>query len=141
MAPWLRFLEAYMVQALLRTPAFHRAVEKVARQVHRIRHGIPPEELGGTRIDQPGEPGFSKHFVQELKTQLGYAEQQEAKGVVNSKGSLDARQQKSTVVEEEGADGAWKSAQRSAREEPKRGFMGEYMEALREQVKNNKNGG
>ncbi|KAF2166165.1 hypothetical protein M409DRAFT_23356 [Zasmidium cellare ATCC 36951] len=140
MAPWLRVLEAYMVQALLRTPAFHRAVEKVVRQVHRIRHGIPPEELGGTKIDQPGEPGFTRHFVQELKTQLGYAEQQEAKGVVKTGRGVDARQQKSTVVEEEGADGAWQTAQKTAREEPKKGFTGEYMDALREQVKNNKNG-
>lgn len=139
MAPWLRVLEAYMVAALLRTPAFHRAVEKVARQVHRIRHGIPPEELGGTKIEQPSE-GFTSHFVQELKTQLGYAEQREAKGVVKPKNSMDARQQKSTVIEEEGADSAWQSAQRTSREKPKQGFMGEYMEALREQVKNNKNG-
>lgn len=139
MAPWLRVLEAYLVQALLRTPAFHRAVEKVARKVHQARHGIPPEELGGTRIDKPGERGFTGHFVDELKTQLGYAEQREANAAVKSKGSVDARQQKGTVVEE-GADGAWRHAQRVAREEPKKGFMGEYMDALREQVKNNKNG-
>lgn len=78
--------------------------------------------------------------MQELKTQLGCAEQQEAKGVVKPGRGVDARQQKSTVVEEEGADGAWQSAQKTAREEPKKGFMGEYMDALREQVKNNKNG-
>ncbi|EME77556.1 uncharacterized protein MYCFIDRAFT_19863, partial [Pseudocercospora fijiensis CIRAD86] len=70
MAPWLRFLEAWAVQQLLRTPAFHRAVEKVARQVHRARHGTPPEELGGTKLDDPNQPSFIRHFADELKTQL-----------------------------------------------------------------------
>ncbi|KAF2207389.1 hypothetical protein CERZMDRAFT_5351, partial [Cercospora zeae-maydis SCOH1-5] len=70
MAPWLRVLEAYAVQALLRTPAFHRGVEKVAKQVHRIRHGLPYEEPGGTNISDPSQPGFTKHFLDELKGQL-----------------------------------------------------------------------
>ena len=76
MAPWLRVLEAYAVQALLRTPAFHRGVEKVAKQVHRIRHGLPYEEPGGTNISDPSKPGFGKHFIEELKGQLGQAERE-----------------------------------------------------------------
>ena len=74
MAPWLRVLEAYLVQALLRTPAFHRGVEKVAKSVHRIRHGLPPEEMGGTKIDRPGNEGFFRHFSEEIQAQLGRAE-------------------------------------------------------------------
>lgn len=145
MAPWLRFLEAYLVQALLRSPAFHRGVEKVAKRVHQIRHGIPPEELGGTKIDQPGQPSFPKKFVDEVRTQLGYAEQQEARNAAGKStgvkdGSVNARGQHSNVMEEETSDAAWENAQKRFSETPKAGFMQEYMEALREQVKNNKNG-
>lgn len=178
MAPWLRFLEAWAVQQLLRTPAFHRAVEKVARGVHRARHGIPPEELGGTKLDQPNQTGFIKHFVDELKVQLGAAEQQQAAGAQkNSRvidNSIDARragaaaqeatdgsadavwrtaQKNSSTAEagrtgataqqraaDEGADAVWQTAQRNASQAPSQGFMGEYMNALREQVKSNKPG-
>ena len=154
MAPWLRVLEAYLVQALLRTPAFHRGVEKVVKGVNRARHGIPPEELGGTKIDQPGNGGFLKHFQEEIQTQLGRAE---AKGgnriaepgtkvhveqnVAEGEGA-DAvwastkRQTVSTgekTVHEEGADAAWENARKRTESGAKRGFIGEYVEALREQ--------
>lgn len=135
MAPWLRFLEAYMVQALLRTPAFHRGVEKVARTVHRIQHGTPPEEMGGTKIDGPTDGSFLRHFTEEVQTQLGRAE-------ARSHDSAVARSVKATgeaegaKVEDEGADAVWRNAQKSASEAPKQGFMDEYIGALREQVKN-----
>ncbi|KAJ9620972.1 hypothetical protein H2203_007559 [Taxawa tesnikishii (nom. ined.)] len=71
MAPWFAFLEAYMVQRLLRSPTFHRAVGKVHKSVHRIRHGTPPEEMGGTKLDRPEGPGFLNHFMDEVRDQLG----------------------------------------------------------------------
>lgn len=140
MAPWLRFLEAYLVQALLRSPAFHRGVEKVAHRVHRFRHGLPPEQTGGTNIDKPGgESGFSKHFLDEVKTQLGYAEQKDGKQMENDN-SVNARGQKSTEVEDEGSDSVWQNAKKNADQKPKAGFMQEYMDALRDQVRNQKDG-
>ncbi|KXS97197.1 hypothetical protein AC578_887 [Pseudocercospora eumusae] len=169
MAPWLRFLEAWAVQQLLRTPAFHRAVEKVARQVHRVRHGTPPEELGGTKLDHPDQPSFIRHFADELKTQLGKAERQEASEAARTEGvkgsSVKARRSASEAGEhdsdaawehirqsarktasskpaeaaEENAEGAWRGAQQAGSQGRKRGFMGEYMDALRDQI-NNKNG-
>lgn len=173
MAPWLRFLEAWMVQQLLRTPAFHRAVEKVARQVHRVRHGIPPEE-SVTKMHQPGQSGFMRHFMEELKTQVSSAERQEANGAMRTPGvkdnSVNARRAEGpepgeqnseaawehirrsakkaeegrprarSAVEEEHADAAWKSTQQQARQQSKRGFMGVYLDALRDQMGNGKSG-
>ena len=157
MAPWLRVLEAYLVQLLLRTPAFHRGVEKVARQVHRVRNGIPPEEMGGTKIDQPGNSSFFKHFNEEIQTQLGRAEGdaarpprvEQARGAgqkVEEPEGADAvwenmkkqppPQPAQKVVEDEGADAAWESARKRTESGAKKGFIGEYIEALREQTKN-----
>ena len=158
MAPWLRVLEAYLVQLLLRTPAFHRGVEKVARQVHRVRNGIPPEEMGGTKIDQPGNSSFFKHFNEEIQTQLGRAEgdaarssrveqarsagqrveQPEGADAVwdNMKKQAPPQHAQKKVVVDEGADAAWESARRKTESGAKRGFIGEYVEALREQTKN-----
>ncbi|EME39870.1 hypothetical protein DOTSEDRAFT_74683 [Dothistroma septosporum NZE10] len=144
MAPWLRVLEAYMVQALLRTPAFHRAVEKVAKRVHQFRHGIPPEETGGTKIDGPqGDGGFGKHFLDEVKTQIGAAEQRETEsGAVRTRGVRDGSvNARNAVPAEEDSDAAWQNMQKTAGQQPKAGFMDEYMDALREQVKNQKKGG
>lgn len=67
--PWLAVLEAYLVQRLLRSPAFHRAIGKAHKSVHRMRHGIPPEEMGGTKLDTPAGQGFVSHFIDELKGQ------------------------------------------------------------------------
>ncbi|KAK3704520.1 hypothetical protein LTR37_013803 [Vermiconidia calcicola] len=155
MAPWLSVLEAYLVQALLRTPAFHRGVEKVAKRVHKIRHGTPPEEMGGTNIDSPGNGSFLRHFTEEVQTQLGRQEAKEVETAVKSAaatggegsaagversaaGSGGARrgpEWNSVGTEEEGADAAWKVAQRSGSEAPKQGFLGEYTSALREQLR------
>jgi hypothetical protein len=157
MAPWLRVLEAYLVQLLLRTPAFHRGVEKVARQVHRVRHGIPPEEMGGTKIDQPGNSSFLKHFNEEVQAQLGRAEanggEQAARpankippeqNVAQAEGadavweSVKKQAPPQKVAEEEGADAAWEKARKQTESGAKRGFIGEYIEALREQTKSGK---
>lgn len=141
MAPWLRVLEAYLVQALLRTPAFHRGVEKVVRGVNRVRHGIPPEEMGGTKLDQPGEGGFLKHFSEEIQTQLGRAEGGASgeKVTVKSKPAAAAAQQE---AEDQSADTVWRTARKNVedghQQEGQQGFMGEYMAALREQVKGGK---
>lgn len=161
MAPWLRVLEAYLVQLLLRTPAFHRGVEKVVRQVHRVRHGIPPEEMGGTKIDQPRNAGFLKHFNEEIQIQLGRAGSDAAKtsrieqprATPGQAGQRQTElegadavwegikkktppQQAQKVADEEGADAAWEKSRRQTEKGAKRGFIGEYVEALREQTKN-----
>ncbi|KAK3671460.1 hypothetical protein LTR78_008738 [Recurvomyces mirabilis] len=145
MAPWLRVLEAYMVQALLHSPTFHRQVEKVAKNVHRIRHGIPPEEMGGTKIDQPGQSGLVGHFFEEIKTQLG----NETKSINGGSGqagvNMDSRamghggvksqvERKAAYVDEMNAEAAWKDAQQSATQPPKQGFLNEYTDALRQQM-------
>lgn len=117
MAPWLRVLEAYAVQALLRTPAFHRGVEKVAKQVHRIRHGLPYEEPGGTNISDPSQPTFRKHFLDELKGQLGQAEREELEGAMRTKGvnedSINARGAVGDA-DVERAEQVWQNMQRKA---------------------------
>ncbi|KAK4549115.1 hypothetical protein LTR36_007571 [Oleoguttula mirabilis] len=167
MAPWMAFVEAWAVQQLLRTPAFHRGVEKVAKGVHRLRHGTPPEELGGTKIDQPGNAGFLGHFFEEVKTQLGQAEAKSGSrlgsgggkpgggggsgsgsgstaGVnVDSRamghaGPKSAAEQKAARVHEINADAAWRDAQKNAAVPPQQGFLGEYAEALRQQLKSDK---
>jgi hypothetical protein len=47
-------------------------VEKVAKGVHRIRHGTPLEEMGGTKLDKPDGAKFLSYFKNELKEQLGF---------------------------------------------------------------------
>jgi len=56
MAPWyiiLGEIERRLVQTLLRSPTFHRGVQKIHKHVTELRHGKPPEEMGGTAIDDP----------------------------------------------------------------------------------------
>lgn len=159
MAPWLAVLEAYAVQALLRTPGFHRAVEKVAKNVHRIRHGLPPEEQGGTSIDRLGESNFGQHFIEELRTQLGRAESSEQKNSILKEAAKGVKEemdegaeaawrdiQKTTATKgkkvdvevDESAESAWRNMQKSAAQPPKQGFMTEYMDALRSQIRDGK---
>ncbi|OQO01703.1 hypothetical protein B0A48_12740 [Cryoendolithus antarcticus] len=135
MAPWLMVLEAYAVQALLRTPGFHRIVEKVAKNVHRVRHGLPPEDEGGTSIQQPGQSGFAQHFVDEVKAQIGRTEARQAD--VHASSTTDEVAKRS---EREDADAAWEQLKRSTEasgtsKAPKQGFLDGYMDALRTQVK------
>jgi hypothetical protein len=145
MAPWLHFVEAWAVQQLLRTPGFHRVVEKVAKNVHRVRNGLPREEKGGTSIDRPDGSTFGKHFFDELKTQLGRAErlEQNSTSVRKEPNISEMRRPKPRMSEEEtaksaGSDAAWQDYQRRAAEPPKQHFMAEYMEALRAQMRNDK---
>ncbi|KIW00932.1 uncharacterized protein PV09_07672 [Verruconis gallopava] len=67
----IRAFEAWAVATLLRSQAFHRGVEKIAKGVHRLRHGRPMEEMGGTKIDMPEDARFWTHFKNELRQQLG----------------------------------------------------------------------
>ncbi|KAK5129885.1 hypothetical protein LTR08_002721 [Meristemomyces frigidus] len=147
MAPWLRFLEAWAVEQLLRTPAFHRVVEKVAKNVHRVRNGHPPEELGGTHIDRPGESaGFLGHFYNEVKTQLGKAEAQQknSAGVnidsraMSGAGTTSKAEAQAARVDEMDSEAAWKDVQARAAVPAKRGLAGEYAQALRRQFKSDK---
>ncbi|GAB7344749.1 hypothetical protein MBLNU457_3219t1 [Dothideomycetes sp. NU457] len=75
MAPWVRFLEAYLVQALLKSPTFHAGVRQVHKRVHQLRHGVPPEEMGGTKLDipEPEGPGLLQHFIDEVRDQAGWS--------------------------------------------------------------------
>jgi hypothetical protein len=146
MAPWLRFLEAFLVQQLLRTPAFHRAVEKVARGVHRLRHGIPPEEAGGTKIDGPGNSSFLRAFTDEIKAQLGSAAGKEGgkAGVhmdgraMSHQGTKRRAEKEAARADEMDAEAAWRESKARGAEPPKQGFLGEYVEALRQQVRGDK---
>ncbi|KAB2576199.1 uncharacterized protein LTHEOB_4955 [Lasiodiplodia theobromae] len=67
---WLRLLEVWATTRLLSSPAFHRAVQNAYRRFHRLRHGTPMEEMGGTNIDRNQGPSFFKHFIDEIKEQL-----------------------------------------------------------------------
>ncbi|KAF2862159.1 hypothetical protein K470DRAFT_256141 [Piedraia hortae CBS 480.64] len=67
MAPWQRILEAFLIQHLLRSPTFHRGVEKVARKIHQIRTGAPPPQSG---LEQEGQEGFLVHFKEALNEQI-----------------------------------------------------------------------
>jgi len=66
---FIRAFEVWAVARLLSSPTFHRGVEKIAKQVHKIQHGTPMSEMGGTKLDRPG-PSFFKHFKDEIKEQL-----------------------------------------------------------------------
>lgn len=139
MAPWLQFLEAYMVQALLRSPTFHRGVEKVAKRVHQARHGKPPEEMGGMNIDREG-PGFLDHFMDEVKGQLGRAEKKQAEEQVRDDARTFTTTGKSRPAD--GSDARTEQARphqsAGGQEAPKQGFLNEYMDALREQMRGDK---
>ncbi|KAL1999141.1 hypothetical protein VTN02DRAFT_4993 [Thermoascus thermophilus] len=68
----LRSFEIWLTGRLLASPAFHRMVGRVHRKVQHIKHGIPPEEMGGTNLDQtgPGIKKFWEYFKEEFKDQL-----------------------------------------------------------------------
>ncbi|KAH9809290.1 MIOREX complex component 7 [Teratosphaeria destructans] len=150
MAPWLRVLEAYLVSALLRTPAFHRGVEKVARHVHRIRHRLPPDAPSGTSVDTPPNSSFLNHYWDEIKAQLGQQQQrqqehenQQAGVNVDSRAMGHAGPRKSAQervaarVDEVNAEGAWRDSRARGEEGagPRQGFLGEYVDALRQQLR------
>jgi len=68
---WFRAFEPWLVERLLRTPAFHRFVERVHKSVRRIKHGEDLEDMGGTKLDNPRDvKQFLDHFKEELRDQL-----------------------------------------------------------------------
>lgn len=69
---WLWIVERKLVETLLRSPAFHKSVQKVHKQIHHLQHGKPPEYYGGTNLEDPASNGGVKNFVklfwEELKS-------------------------------------------------------------------------
>jgi hypothetical protein len=43
---------------------------------------------------------------------------------------------RSDAVKDEGSEAAWRDIQRSSKEQPNQGFMAEYMDALKSQLRN-----
>lgn len=148
MAPWLAFLEAWAVQQLLRTPGFHRGVEKVARTVYRYRNNLPPEQKGGTSIDDPSKQSFVKHYFEEVQTQLGRAERKEQQQQRFSSSKAEGGKNGMKEEVDESADGAWKEISRGMNkgqatgnggaQKNGQGFLGEYLDALKQQVRGGK---
>ncbi|KAL6235745.1 hypothetical protein BDW75DRAFT_239841 [Aspergillus navahoensis] len=69
-SPWT-LIEVWLTTQLLRSPTFHRMVGRVHGKVHRLRHGTPPEDMGGTNIDNIGPAKqFFQYFKEEIKEQL-----------------------------------------------------------------------
>lgn len=68
----LQTVEVWLTTRLLASPTFHRLVGRVHQKVQHLKHGIPPEETGGTKIDNHGH-GLNKfiaYFKEEIKDQL-----------------------------------------------------------------------
>lgn len=127
------------VDQLLRTPAFHRAVETVVKSAHRLRYGVPPEEMGGTQIEQTSSQ-FSQHFLSELKSQLGATERKQIEDVESAVRKV-ATEKGTSQTPAENADAVWQEIQRQAGGERKAGFMSDYAQALRNQVDDKKQSG
>ncbi|KAL5050024.1 hypothetical protein BDW71DRAFT_141398 [Aspergillus fruticulosus] len=89
-SPWT-LIEVWLTTQLLRSPTFHRMVGRVHGKFQRLRHGTPPEEMGGTNIDNIGKAAmkftcrvgvlirysasgpakqFFQYFKEEIKEQL-----------------------------------------------------------------------
>ncbi|KAL4897021.1 hypothetical protein BDV59DRAFT_169582 [Aspergillus ambiguus] len=69
---WLRALEVWLTTRLLASPSFHRLVGRMHQKIQHMRHGVPPEEMGGTNIDKkgPGLQKFLEYFKEEIKDQF-----------------------------------------------------------------------
>ncbi|KAI9929072.1 hypothetical protein ASPWEDRAFT_169091 [Aspergillus wentii DTO 134E9] len=69
---WARTFEVWLTARLLASPTFHRMVGRVHQKVQHIRHGVPPEEMGGTKLDNngPGLKRFFEYFREEIKDQF-----------------------------------------------------------------------
>ena len=66
-----RAIERRLVTSLVRSPAFNRGVERVNQKIYEFRHGKLPEDMGGTKLDEPDRKGvkyFFKLFVEEVRT-------------------------------------------------------------------------
>jgi len=54
-----------MIETLLRSPTFHKGVQRVHKTVHQLQHGKPPEYHGGSSIEPSEEAGKGmKHFFE-----------------------------------------------------------------------------
>ncbi|KAL4946160.1 hypothetical protein BDV06DRAFT_218684 [Aspergillus oleicola] len=68
---FIRTFEVWLTGRLLTSPTFHRMVGRVHGKVQQLRHGIPPEELGGTNRDHTGPAKqFFQYFKEEIKDQV-----------------------------------------------------------------------
>ncbi|TPX07734.1 uncharacterized protein E0L32_010630 [Thyridium curvatum] len=80
MAPWNLFVrtlllcETAIVNRILASPGFHRAVGRIHRRVEDYRFGRNPHEplRPGEATEEPNvtRSGFLGHFVDELKNQI-----------------------------------------------------------------------
>ncbi|BCS22742.1 uncharacterized protein APUU_30967A [Aspergillus puulaauensis] len=67
----LHSFEIWLTTRLLTSPIFRRMVGRVHGKVQQMRHGTPPQEMGGTNIENTGSTQqFLKHFREELKDQF-----------------------------------------------------------------------
>ncbi|KAJ6018821.1 hypothetical protein N7499_009998 [Penicillium canescens] len=66
-----RGLEVWLTARLLRSPIFHRMVGRVHEKIQHVRHGVPPEQMGGTKLENNGSglKQFFDYFKEELKDQ------------------------------------------------------------------------
>lgn len=58
-----------LVETLLRSPTFHRGVQRVHKHVDELRHGKAP--VGGTSLEEPSGRSIkdlARMFVEELKS-------------------------------------------------------------------------
>ncbi|KAB5536252.1 hypothetical protein GE09DRAFT_1226974 [Coniochaeta sp. 2T2.1] len=64
--------EDRMITALLRSPTFHRGVQKIHRKVQDVKHGRDPNDplRPGEATEEPGKPSFLQHFIDEVKNQI-----------------------------------------------------------------------
>ncbi|KAI1499090.1 hypothetical protein F5X99DRAFT_295891 [Biscogniauxia marginata] len=66
--------EDYIVEKILRSPGFHRGVQRIHNHIQDIRHGRNPHEplRQGEATKEPGIEmnGFLSHFFDELRNQL-----------------------------------------------------------------------
>ncbi|TQB67776.1 hypothetical protein MPDQ_004732 [Monascus purpureus] len=69
---WFRAFEVWLVGKLLSSPTFHRMVGRVHQKVHHLKYGVPPEEMGGTKLDNNGRglQRFLEYFKEEIKDQM-----------------------------------------------------------------------
>ncbi|RYP21130.1 hypothetical protein DL765_002419 [Monosporascus sp. GIB2] len=78
--PWRILFQAFLliedaiVDKLLRSPAFHRGVRRIHRNVEEYRYGRDPHDPlrpgEATRDPNAGANGFMNHFIDELRSQL-----------------------------------------------------------------------
>ncbi|KAL2868231.1 uncharacterized protein BJX67DRAFT_380052 [Aspergillus lucknowensis] len=54
------------------SPTFHRMAQRAHQKVQHFKYGIPPEETGGTKLENngPGLRKFLEYFKEEVKDQL-----------------------------------------------------------------------